>query len=169
MSRHVFYSLDYDADRSRVELVRNLARLQANPEAKPNEWATITRSGDFAIKRWLEQQLRGRSCMIVLIGADTASRPGVRHEIARARQLQLGLLGVHVHGLADAKGKQSTKGPSPFEAQDAEGSQAAAVAVYDPPETESKQVYRFIADHLEAWVEKAVASRVAKPPPLGRS
>ncbi len=74
MSRHVFYSLHYDADRSRVELIRNLARLQANPEAKPNEWATITRSGDFAIKRWLEQQLRGRSCMIVLIGAETASR-----------------------------------------------------------------------------------------------
>ncbi len=159
MSRHVFYSLHYDADRSRVDLVRNLARLQANLEAKPNEWATITRSGDFAIKRWLEQQLRGRSCMIVLIGADTASRPGVRHEMARARQLQLGLLGVHVHGLADAKGKQSTKGPSPFDAHD------AAVAVYDPPETESKQVYRFIADHLEAWVEKAVAGRIAKPPP----
>jgi len=162
MSRHVFYSVHYDRDRSRVELIRKLASLQANPEAKANEWAAITRSGDFAVKRWLEQQLRGRSCMIVLIGAETASRPWVQYEVKRARELKLGLLGLHIHNLADAKGKQSAKGPSPFEPPgNTAGEHAAFVDVYDPPETEPKQVYRFIADHLERWVEKAVASQVS--------
>lgn len=157
MSRHVFYSLHYDGDRSRVELIRNLAGLQANLEAKPSEWATLKRSGDFAIKRWLEQQLRGRSCMIVLIGAETAARPWVQHEIKRARELKLGLLGVHVHQLADAKGKQSSKGMNPFTQGTSEPT--ALEYVYDPPETEPKLAYRFIADHLAAWVEKAVAAQ----------
>ncbi len=157
MSRHVFYSLHYDNDRTRVELIRNLAGLQANLEARPSEWATLKRSGDFSIKRWLEQQLRGRSCMIVLIGAETALRPWVQYEIKRARELRLGLLGVCVHQLADAKGKQSTKGASPF--APGTGEQSALEHVYDPPETEPKLAYRFIADHLDAWVDNAVAAQ----------
>lgn len=159
MSRHVFYSLHYDADRSRVELIRNLATLHANLEAKPSEWATITRSGAFAVKRWLEQQLRGRSCMIVLIGAETASRPWIQYEIQRARELNLGLLGVRIHNLTNAKGAQSKSGPNPFEVPSDAGAQGVPVDVYDPPETDPKLVYRSIADHLPRWVEKAVAAR----------
>jgi hypothetical protein len=159
MSRHVFYSLHYDADRSRVELIRNLATLQANLEAKPNEWASITRSGAFAVKRWLDQQLRGRSCLIVLIGAETASRVWVQHEIQRARELKLGLLGVHIHNLVNAKGAKSKSGPSPFAFPSDGGVNGVPADVYDPPETHPKLVYRFIADHLPRWVEKAVAAQ----------
>jgi hypothetical protein len=162
MSRHVFYSLHYDADRTRAELVRKIAGLQPNLEAKPAEWATLSRTGEFGIKRWLEQQLRGRSCLIVLIGSETASRPWVRHEIERAWELKLGLLGVHIHGLRDARGQQSAKGLSPFESLAARlGEQAAQLRVYDPPETDSKLVYRFIADNLAKWVEQAVAARAS--------
>ncbi|MET0344114.1 MAG: TIR domain-containing protein [Polyangiales bacterium] len=158
MSRHVFYSLHYDADRTRVDLVRGLAGLVANLEAKPSDWATLKRSGDFAIKRWFEQQIRGRSCTIVLIGAETKTRPWVQHEIARSWALKLGVLGVHVHALKDAKGQQTTKGESPFEP-----ALAPLVQVYDPPETDSKLAYRYIADNLAKWVEKAVAARQAQP------
>src|SRR5687768_6284096 len=52
MSRHVFYSLHYEADRSRAQLLRSLPGLSANLEAKPSEWATIQRTGEFAFKRW---------------------------------------------------------------------------------------------------------------------
>ena len=110
MSRHVFYSLHYDADRTRAELIRGLAGLVPNLEAKPSDWATLSRSGEFAIKRWFEQQVRGRSCTIVLIGAATESRPWVRYEAERSWALKLGLLGVHIHNLKDAKGQQATKG-----------------------------------------------------------
>jgi len=161
---HVFYSLHYEADRARTELIRSIAGLSPNLEAKPDEWATIKRTGDFAIKRWLEQQLRGRSCTIVLIGAQTAARPWVQYEIARSFQLKLGLFGVHIHQLKDAQGKQSSKGQNPFEQLAPElAAQAAQVRVYDPPESDSKLAYRYIADHLRKWVDLAVAARAAQP------
>jgi len=160
--RHVFYSMYYDADRSRAELIRKLQELQPNNEASPSEWATIKRSGDFAIKRWIEQQLRGRSCTIVLIGSNTATRPWVRYELERSWELRLGVLGVHIHALNDAHGKPSEKGESPFTQPGKLGDLAPLVRVYDPPESESKLAYRHIADNLLRWVEHAVATRLAQ-------
>jgi hypothetical protein len=159
MSRHVFYSLHYEKDRARVELVRKLAGLVPNLESKPQEWATLQRTGDFAIKRWFEQQVRGRSCTIVLIGAETASRKWVRYEIERSWQLGLGLLGVHVHRLKDEHGQQTSKGEDPFEHA---GLGAHAIRSYDPPEEDSKLAYRYIADNLAKWVELAASSASAR-------
>lgn len=160
MSRHVFYSLHYEKDRSRVELIRKLADLVPNLEAKPAEWATLQRTGDFAIKRWFEQQTRGRSCTIVLIGAETATRKYVRYEIERSWQLGLGLLGIHVHNLKDDRGLSTTKGDNPF---DAANLGASDIRCYDPPEQDSKLAYRHIADNITRWVEQAVATRAASP------
>lgn len=158
MARHVFYSLHYDADRSRVAPILNSAALIANTEAKPAEWDKIKRSGEFAIKRWLEQQLKGRSCTVVLIGAATASRPWVQYEIKRSHELGLGLLGIHVHALKDTKGRQTTKGANPFEVPESGlGSFAARVPVFDPPGTDSKLAYRHVADNMARWAEEAVA------------
>jgi hypothetical protein len=162
MSRHVFYSLHYEKDRARAELVRKLAGLVPNLEAKPAEWATLQRTGDFAVKRWFEQQARGRSCTIVLIGAETASRKWVRYEIERSWQLGLGLLGVYIHHLKDERGQQTPKGADPFEHAGL-GADAASIRCYDPPEQDSKLAYRHIADNLERWVELAVATRAAQP------
>jgi hypothetical protein len=164
MARHVFYSLHYEADRARAELVRNIPGLVANLEAKPVEWDVIKRSGDFALKRWFEQQIKGRSCLIVLIGAQTASRPLVQYEIARWSKLKLGMLGVHIHQLKDAKGRLGVKGDNPFE-QPASGlgPLAAQVPIYEAPETDSKLAYRYIADHLTKWVESAVAKKPLYP------
>src|ERR1700754_195135 len=137
-SRHVFYSLHYDADRSRVAGILSSSALQGNLEAKLPEWDKIKRSGEFAIKRWVENALKGRSCCVVLIGAQTASRPWVRYEIRRAHELELPIFGVYVHHLKDAKGLQSTKGDNPFEHPDSGlGDRAATTLVFDPPETES--------------------------------
>jgi hypothetical protein len=168
VARHVFYSLHYDADRARAELVRNIPGLSVNAEAKPAEWATLTRTGDFAVKRWFESQLRGRSCTIVLIGAQTASRPRILYEIKRSWELKLGLLGVHIHALKDAKGAPSSKGENPFlHAGLGEhaglGDIASAIHTYDPPESDAKLAYRYIADNLCKWVEQAVAERASHP------
>jgi hypothetical protein len=164
MTRHVFYSLHYDADRSRVAPILNSTVLIANTEAKLAEWDKIKRSGEFAIKRWLEQQLKGRSCTVVLIGAATASRPWVHYEIEHSHALGLGLFGIYVHALKDAKGRQSAKGANPFEAPESGlGSLATRVPVFDPPESDSKLAYRHIADNMARWAEEAV--EIAKQPP----
>jgi hypothetical protein len=163
MARHVFYSLHYDADRSRVAGVLSSSALVGNLEAKLPEWDKIKRSGDFAIKRWIENQLKGRSCNVVLIGAQTATRPWVRYEIKRSHELGLALFGIHVHHLRDTKGQQSTKGANPFEHADSGlGEFAASVPVFDPAESDSKLAYREIADNLAHWAEVAVA-QTGKP------
>jgi hypothetical protein len=161
--RHVFYSLHYEADRSRAELVRNVKGLVPNLEAKPTEWATIERRGDFAFKRWFEQQVRGRSCTIVLIGADTAMRPAIQHEIRRSWELKMGMLGIYIHALQDDKGQPGRKGRNPFiQAESGLDVQAARSHVYEPPDSDSKLAYRYIADNLAKWVEWAVAARTAQ-------
>jgi hypothetical protein len=74
----------------------------------------------------------------------------------------MGLLGVHIHALRDAKGLQGNKGKNPFvQPESGLDEQAARSHVYDPPETDSKLAYRFIADNLAKWVEQAVAARAA--------
>jgi hypothetical protein len=157
MSRHVFYSLHYAADRGRVAGILASKALLAQVEAEPADWAKIKRSGDFAIKRWLEQQLKGRSCTVVLIGAQTASRPLVQYEIAHSRQLKIPIFGVYVHQLKDAQGKQSSKGENPFEhPASGLGELAAQIPVFDPPDTESKLAYRYIVDNLAQWAEHTV-------------
>jgi hypothetical protein len=159
MPRHVFYSLHYDADRSRVSGILSSRVLDGNLEVPLAEWDKIKRSGEFAIKRRLENALKGRSCCIVLIGTQTASRPWIRYEIKRSRELKLALLGIHVHHLKDSKGQQSAKGDNPFEHPDSGlGGAAADVPVFDPPETDSHLAYRHIVDNLAHWAELAVAS-----------
>ena len=157
MSRHVFYSFHY-ADRSRVGGILGSNALSANVEASAAEWAKLVRSGDFAIKRWLENQLKGRSCTVVLIGEHTASRPWVHYEIKRSRELGLGLLGVHVHALKGADGLQANKGDNPFAHPAAGlGDAAPEVPVFEPDETDSKLAYRQIVDNLPRWADLALA------------
>lgn len=158
MTRHVYYSLHYAADRARAELVRGIHLLTPNLEATPAAWATLQRTGEFAVKRWFEQQLRGRSCTVVLIGAETSTRPLVLYELARSWELKLGVLGIYIHGLKDAQGRVAQKGPNPFE-QKGLSALAAVAQTYDPPGADSKLVYRYIADNIAGWVELAVAQR----------
>jgi hypothetical protein len=160
MARHIFYSLHYDGDRSRVAGLLASKVLVPNPELKPAEWDKLKRSGEFALRRWIEGALKGRSCTIVLIGAQTASRPIIQYEIKRSAELGLGLLGVHVHHLKDAKGLAAAKGDNPFEHPGAGlGAAAANVPVIDPPDSDSKLVYHYIVDNLSDWAEMAVAAR----------
>jgi hypothetical protein len=160
MSRHVFYSHHYDEDRSRVAplLGPGSRALQGQLEASVADWDKLKRSGSFGIKRWLDQQLKGRSCTIVLIGSHTASRPLILEEIKRSWELGLSLIGVHIHPLKDAKGQPSTRGDNPFlQPATGLGDLGATVPVFESSETDSKLAYRDIADHLPQWVEQGVA------------
>jgi hypothetical protein len=96
---------------------------------------------------------------VVLIGAQTASRPWIHYEIKRSAELGLGLLGVHVHQLKDAKGKVASKGDNPFLHPDSLGPAGANIPVYDPPETDSQLVYHYIVDNLAEWADAAVAAQ----------
>ena len=45
-------------------------------------WEEVKRKGDDAIKKWIDDEMTGRTCAIVLVGAQTASRKWVTYEIS---------------------------------------------------------------------------------------
>ena len=79
--RQVFYSFHYIPDCWRASQVRNIGVIEGNKPAPDNDWETITRAGDDAIKKWINEQMKYRSCTIVLIGSNTAVRKWINYEI----------------------------------------------------------------------------------------
>jgi len=61
----------------------------------------------------IDDALVGTSVTVVLIGEATASRPWVKYEIDKSVQRGNGLLGAHVHQLANAKNERHPKGSVP--------------------------------------------------------
>src|SRR4051812_12189477 len=114
MPRHAFYSFHYKPDCSRAAQVRNMGVIDSNRPASDNDWESIKSRGDAAIKKWIDDQLVGRSCAVVLIGATTANRKWINYEIEAAWNAKKGLLGVYIHGLKDLDGNQSLQGANPF-------------------------------------------------------
>lgn len=74
MARKVFFSFHYEADNWRASQVMNAGVVEGNQPVSDNDWETITRGGDAAIQRWIDSQLDGKSCCVVLIGSATAGR-----------------------------------------------------------------------------------------------
>lgn len=160
MKRKVFYSFHYEKDVFRVQQVRNIGKLEGNPPATPNTWEEIKRKGDKEIQKWIDENLAGKSCLVVLIGEDTAKRKWVKYEIKKAWNEGKGVLGIYIHNLKDPKsGKCSRKGRNPFEQFKfkKDGSKLSDIVnCYDP---KSSDAYNNIADNIEEWIEKAISIR----------
>jgi len=166
MARKVFYSFNYDADAWRVQQIRNMKKFDESPFLSSNRWEEVRRGGDAAIQKWIDENMSGRSCVIVLIGASTADRKWVDYEIKKAWNDKRGLLGIHIHKLEDANKKQSAKGTNPFASFTlGTGAQtkrlSSVVKVYDPPRESGSGTYNYIANHIEEWVEEAIRIRNA--------
>jgi MTH538 TIR-like domain (DUF1863) len=156
MARRVFHSFHYQRDAYRVQQVRNMGVIEGQRLLSSNEWEQVKRGGDSAIKRWINEQMTGRSCVVVLIGSQTAGRRWVNYEIEKGWNDRKGLVGVHIHNLKDSSGNQSSKGANPFYGFNVNGrSLSSIVKAYDPPGGTSTSVYAHIKDNLEGWVEEA--------------
>ena len=165
MARNAFYSFHYKPDCSRAAQVRNMGVIEGNAPASDNDWETITKGGDEKIRKWIADQLSGKSCTIVLIGANTAGRKWINHEIIKSWDDNKGVLGVYIHNLKDFDGKQAVKGANPLAritlgGGPNKGSLLSSVAkAYDPPSTDSQAVYKYIKEHLAGWIEEAITIR----------
>ena len=160
MAPKCFYSFHYVPDNWRASQVRNMGVIEGNQPVSDNDWEAVKKGGDAAITRWIERQMSGRSCTVVLIGAATAGRKWIKHEIEKTWNDKKGLVGVYIHCLKNNDGHQSTKGANPFEdftVSDKRLSQI--VKAYDPPYSNSTDVYNYICSRLADWVEEAVAIR----------
>ena len=114
MARNVFFSFQYKPDNWRVATVRNIGAIEGNKPASDNDWESITQGGDAAIKKWIADQMHGRSCTVVLVGSKTANRKWINYEIVKSWNDGKGVVGIHIHGLKNAEGKVSAKGENPF-------------------------------------------------------
>jgi MTH538 TIR-like domain (DUF1863) len=162
MARRCFFSFHYQPDCQRASQVRQIGAIEGNRPATDNDWESVKNGGEAAIKRWIDDQMDGRSCAIVLVGAQTAGRKWITHEIVRAWDKGLGLVGIHIHGLKDLNGQVSTKGANPF-AHVTHGptgkSLSSIVKCYDPGGATSKDTYAWITQHLSNAVEEAIKIR----------
>lgn len=162
MARHVFYSFHYKPDCSRAAQVRNMGVVDGNKPASDNDWETITGKGDKAIENWIDDQLNGKSCAVVLIGKGTAGRKWINYEIKNSWNSKKGLFGIHIHNLKNLDGNQSSKGSNPFDEftmGNTSKKLSSIVKTYDPPYSESKDAYAYIKRNIEDWIETAISIR----------
>ena len=155
-----FLSFDYKADNWRVAQVKNIGSIDEQPILPSNDWEQIKKKGDAAIEQWIADNMKGKDCLVVLVGNQTSGRPWVKYEVKRACENGIGVLGVYIHHLKDKDGKQAAKGASPFEGVTVSGKAISSYAkMYDPPYSDSKAAYEYIGTKLASWVESAIELR----------
>lgn len=163
MARRVFFSFHHTRDAWRTGTIRNIGAIEdGSKELSDNDWEKVKLGGEPAIKRWIDNQLNGTSCLVVLIGRDTSSRPWVKYEIQKAWNDRKGVLGVFIHGLKDSAGMTSMRGSNPFSSFTLKNGTVRLddiVRVYDPTFSDSRFTYAHIAANLSDWVEEAIRIR----------
>ena len=164
MARKAFYSFHYNPDNWRAAQVRNIGVIEGNRPATDNDWETVKKGGDAAIKRWIADQIQGRSCTVVLVGSKTAGRKWIDYEIVKSWDDDMGVVGIHIHGLKNSEGTVSVKGKNPF-ASIKYGNTgkmlSSIVKCYDPAGSNSQQRYQWIEKNLANAAEEAITIRKA--------
>ena len=111
MARRVFFSFKYE-DVSRAMVVRNSWVTQVKEAAgfiDAADFEKIKRQGDAAIKRWIDEQLKGTSVTVVLVGQKTCSSRWVKYEIEKSIAIGNGLLGIDISKIKDLQGNTSAR------------------------------------------------------------
>jgi len=158
MAKKCFLSFHYKADNWRVSQVKHIGSIEEQPLLDSNKWEEIKKNGDPAIEKWIADNMKGKECLVVLVGEKTASRRWVKHEIKKAWKDGLGVLAIHIHNLKDSTGDQSSKGSDPFSGLTVDG-KAVLGKVYDPPYSTSTYVYDHIKENIEGWIKDAIKAR----------
>lgn len=157
MARKVFYSFHYERDAVRAGQVRNcnvIAKEDQVGVIDAADWESIKKSGDEAIKRWIERQLQGTSVTAVLIGAETADREWVLHEIEESWNRGNGVFGIWIHNVKDFDKKTDVQGANPFNKfKLSDGTLLSSICkTYDWVNENGR-------DNISQWAEKAIKIR----------
>jgi hypothetical protein len=162
MARNCFYSFHFKPDNARASQVRNIGVIEGNQPVSDNDWEAVTKGGDDAIKKWIASQMKGKTCAVVLVGSGTANRKWINHEIVKAWDDGLGVVGIHIHGLKNFDGETSAQGNNPFDYinHGPTGKKLSAIVkCYNPAGTTSKEKYDWISTYLSDAVEEAITIR----------
>lgn len=159
--RQVFFSFEYKKDAWRASEVRNMGKVSDSSTFSDNDWEEVRGKNDAEIKKWINNQMALRSCIVVLVGKSTSTRKWVKYEIEKAYELSKGIVGIHIHGLKDEKGNQTDKGSNPFyNIYNKDGKRLSNfVTCYDPPYKTSTRVYEDIEESIEDLIEEAISNK----------
>ena len=160
MTRRIFYSFHYDEDSHRAQQVRNIGALDGNIPATKNQWETVKQRGDNAIQNWILDNLKNRSCTVVLVGAQTAKRKWIDFEIIESWKRGMGVAALRVHGLKNLNGHTSSSGANPFAHMDFGTKKFSdIVEIYDPVGPTSTDRYAWIRHNLPNIIDRAIYIR----------
>lgn len=160
--RQVFFSFEYNKDSWRASQVRNMGKVDESSTFSDNDWEEVKEKSDDKIKKWIDEQLKMRSCLVVLVGATTSGRKWINYEIEKAYELNKGIVGIYIHGLKDKDGNQTSKGNNPFyQIYIGQNNERLSkyVTCYDPSYSVSTNVYKDIEEHLEQLIEEAIDAK----------
>ena len=158
--RRVFYSFHYDNDVWRTFEVRNIGVVEGNRPAIGNGWENVQKKDDWSIKKWIDEQMEGRSCTVVLVGEKTARRKWIDYEIRESWDKGMGVVGICIHGLKDSDHYVSNAGENPFDYFVIDGKKLSSIVnCYDPGGNDSQERYGWISEHLSNAVEEAIRIR----------
>ena len=156
--KRIFYSFHYEEDSQRVNQVRNIGIVEGNTPVSSNDWEKVKRGGNTAIKRWIDEQMKYRSCTIVLVGTRTANRKSINYEIEESWKRGMGVAGIYIHGLKNLDEHTSSQGRNPFDYAFS-GELSSIVKCYNPCGAGSKAKYDWIKNNLSIIVEEAISIR----------
>ena len=156
--RNVFFSFDYQ-DVWRTNVVRNSWITQYPGAAGFQDrslWEEAKNKGDAAIKKMIDDGLKGTSVTVVLIGSRTAGRKYVSYEIERSVARGNGFVAIHLAGIGDPNEPTKRRGANPlgwhYASQDSQSDRL--VDIY--------RTYDWVADegfkNLGKWVEEAAVT-----------
>lgn len=157
MATSTFTSFHYDRDYWRVQQVLNMGAIEGQQIISPQAWEEVKRKGKTAIEKWIDDQMRGKSAVVVLVGKETASREWVKYEIEKAWNDKRPLVGIRIHGLKNKDGYTDTPGSNPFANIKTSAGVALSsyVTLHTPTGADSKAIYQSIDDNLATWVANA--------------
>ncbi len=156
MARRVFFSFHHSGDVWRAGQVRNSWVTQDRQDAgfwDVAAWEQVKKKDVATVQKWIDEQMKGTSVTVVLIGAETSERPHVLYEITQSHNKGNGMLGVYVHNMRDATQRTGLKGNNPFSKLSITKSGAKTLL------SEIYPTYDWVndngRDNLGSWIEAA--------------
>jgi len=112
MARRVFFSFEYEKDITRSMVVRKSWVTQGKEAAgfiDAADFEAIEKEGDEAIEEWIDEQLKGTSVTVVLVGEKTCASKWVKYEIEKSEDVGNGLLGIDISKIKDLDGSTTER------------------------------------------------------------
>lgn len=110
------------------------------------------------IQRWIDDNMKYKRCVIVLIGEETSERPWVRYEIEKAWTDRKAIIGIYIHNIRCPRNGLGVKGKNPFDSFTLDNGQrlSSIVTCFDPS---PYNAYNDISRNMPRLVHAAIQQR----------